>query len=60
MRNKKNGSQDDCCRYYGIPCGLITHCTIDYERCSTQPVRRADELLQNNQMAGQAEEDTQP
>lgn len=40
MRNKEHPeSQMDYCGYYGVPCKDITHCTIDYERCSAQPIR---------------------
>lgn len=38
MRNKQHPERlEERCRYYGVLCKDIAHCTIDYERCSSQP-----------------------
>lgn len=44
MRNKESGRVDDYCVYYSVPCGEITHCIVDYERCCSQPAYHGSQV----------------
>ncbi len=53
MRNKANGKVDDYCVYYSVPCGEITHCTVDYERCCSQPAYQGSQVATSFSLAAE-------